>query len=58
MKAEITLPQVDGNLLAEIAKRFGWTIRMEKKSGLDEALDDVKQGRVYHAESVSDLFGK
>ena len=27
-----------------------------KKSGIEKALDDVKAGRVYHAESVDDLF--
>ena len=27
-----------------------------KTKGLQEALDDVKHGRVYHAESVDDMF--
>ena len=27
-----------------------------KKSGLDAALDDVKEGRVYKAKSTDDLF--
>lgn len=27
-----------------------------KKSGLDAALDDVKEGRMYKAESTDDLF--
>ncbi len=27
-----------------------------KPAGLDEAIEDVKAGRVYHAESVDDLF--
>ncbi|MGM9809914.1 MAG: hypothetical protein ACI30J_03485 [Paludibacteraceae bacterium] len=27
-----------------------------RKSGLDEALEDVRQGRVYHAESVDDMI--
>jgi len=27
-----------------------------KKCGLDEALEDVKAGRVYHAKDVDDLF--
>ncbi|MDE6337952.1 MAG: hypothetical protein K2L34_15415 [Muribaculaceae bacterium] len=29
-----------------------------RKTGLDEALEDVKAGRVYHAESVDDLFNQ
>lgn len=28
----------------------------KKKSGLDEALDDVEKGRINHYESVEDLF--
>ena len=27
-----------------------------KKCGLDKALDDVKAGRVHHADSVDDMF--
>ena len=30
----------------------------KRKTGLDEALEDVKTGRVYHAESVEDLFNQ
>ena len=30
----------------------------KRKTGLDEALEDVKAGRVYHAESVEDLFNQ
>lgn len=28
------------------------------KTGLDEALEDIKTGRVYHAESVEDMFNQ
>ncbi len=28
----------------------------EKKCGLEEALDDVKAGRVHYADSVDDMF--
>lgn len=28
----------------------------KRKTGLDEALEDVKAGRVYHCESVEDFF--
>lgn len=31
---------------------------ISKKCGLDEALDDVKAGRVYQAKDVDDLFRK
>lgn len=29
-----------------------------RKTGLDKALEDVKEGRVYHAKSVDDLFNQ
>ena len=28
----------------------------KQKSGLDEALDDIKAGRIYHAQSTEDLM--
>ena len=31
-------------------------VRKEKKCGLNEALEDVKAGRVYHAESTEDMM--
>ena len=52
----ITIPQVDFNLLKDLAKKFGWVIQTENKSGIEEALDDVKLGRVYHAENAHDLI--
>ncbi len=30
----------------------------KRKTGLDEALEDVACGRVYHAENVEDLFNQ
>ena len=52
----ITIPQVDFNLLNDLAKKFGWVIQTENKSGIEEALDDVKSDRVYHAENAHDLI--
>ena len=52
----ITIPQVDFNLLKDLAKKFGWVIQTENKSGIEEALDDVKSGRDYHAENAHDLI--
>lgn len=36
----ITVPQVDFKLLKELAKKFGWVIQAEKKSGIEEAMED------------------
>ena len=32
--------------------------KKKKKCGLEEALEDVKEGRVYHAASVDDMFNQ
>lgn len=58
MTAAVTIPQVDFKFLKELANRFGWIIQTEKKTGLEEALDDVREGRVYHAENAHDLIEK
>ena len=49
--------------LKKVVKAFnGVTIAPKKekkaKCGLDEALEDVREGRVYAAESTDDLFHK
>lgn len=44
--------------IRSLVKSMGGSIkvRKEKKCGLDEALEDVKAGRVYHAESTEDMM--
>jgi len=50
----------DASLIRKLLKKFdSVTISRsarQRKTGLDEALEDVAAGRVYHAESVEDLF--
>ena len=40
------------------SKKFGWTINntSQQMSGLEEALNDVKTGNVFHANSAKDLI--
>jgi len=48
-----------GKSLLEYLSALGVIIEQlkpHKKNGLDEALEDVKHGRVYHADSVDDMF--
>jgi len=35
---------------------MGWEMHRERKSGLEKAIDDVRAGRVYEADSVEDLM--
>lgn len=52
----------EASLIKQLLKKFdSVTISKparKRKTGLDEALEDVAAGRVYHATSVDDLFNQ
>lgn len=52
----------DVSLIKKLLAKFeGVTLKKtvtKRKTGLDEALEDVAAGRVFHAESVDDLFNQ
>lgn len=56
----LNVPTSKARLFRSLVKELGGTMvrkRAEKKScGLDEALEDVKEGRVFKASSAEDLF--
>lgn len=60
----LSIPKADVNFFKTMAKKMGWTIKRNKTKELDitktaafrEAKDDVMQGRVYHADTVDDMF--
>lgn len=57
----ITDPQEASLIKKLLAKFDSVTISKparKRKTGLDEALEDVAAGRVYHAENVDDLFNQ
>lgn len=58
LTTSITIPKMDLSLLKDLAKKFGWTINntTSKTSGLEEALNDVKNGNIHHANSAKDLI--
>jgi hypothetical protein len=37
---------------------MGWTFKRKRKSGLQQALEDVEAGHVYEAESIEDLMSQ
>ena len=56
---KMMLPEAsDLHLLTELAARMGWVIEREKRTGLDEAIDDIKAGRVHKAKDVDDLMAQ
>lgn len=56
----LNVPRGKANLLRSIVKELGGTMikprATAKRCGLDEALDDIKAGRIHHADSVEDMF--
>ena len=52
----ITLPNADISLLRALAKKMGWTMKRQRKSGSEKGLEDIKNGNVYHAENSDDLI--
>lgn len=52
----LELPSMEVAFLRTLAKKMGWTIKRERKSGIQQALDDVEAGRLYEAKNVDDLM--
>ena len=41
-----------------MVKKFGWKIGRKKKSGMEEAMDDIKHGRVSEVGDIDEYFRK
>lgn len=53
---EVTIPEKYTDTLKKFIKALEGKVKAQKKTGLDEALEDVKAGRVYHAKNTKDLM--
>lgn len=54
----VNIPASDMDFFKELVKKMGWSIDTECMSGIDRALKDVEEGRVYKAKDVDDLFNQ
>lgn len=52
----LSLPHGDLSLLRSLSKKMGWTMRRQRKSGIEKGLDDIRNGNVYHAKNSEDLI--
>ena len=52
----ISLPYADLTFLRSLSKKMGWTIKRNRKSGIEKGLEDIRKGRVYHAKDSKDLI--
>ena len=52
----LSVPQADLSLLRNLSRKMGWTMRRQRKSGIEKGLDDIRRGNVYHAKDSEDLI--
>ena len=52
----LSVPQADLSLLRNLSRKMGWTMRRQRKSGIEKGLDDIRRGKVYHAKNSEDLI--
>ena len=63
--AELTVSVEDVSMLDQIRQAISMlrgvtsvSLKRQSKTGMDRAIDDIKQGRVYEATSVEDLINQ
>jgi hypothetical protein len=54
----LSVPYGDLSLLRRLSKKMGWTMRRQRKSGIEKGLDDIRNGNVYHAKNSEDLVNQ
>ena len=54
----LEIPTLEVAFLRMLSKKMGWTMKRQRKSGIQQALEDVEAGRVYEAKSVEDLMAQ
>lgn len=52
----LTLPGGDISLLRSLSKKMGWIVKIQKKSGIEKGLEDIRKGNVYKAKNSDDLI--
>lgn len=55
-KVSLSLPNGDLSLLRNLSKKMGWTMRRQRKSGIEKGLEDIRKGNVYYAKNSEDLI--
>ena len=54
----LDVPRSEVRFARSLSRRMGWNVIKPRKSGIQQALDDVKAGRIYEAKSVEDLMSQ
>ncbi len=54
----VSIPESEVKFFKQIAKKCGWNVGKRKKTGMEEALEDIKAGRVYPIDDIDEYFRK
>ncbi len=54
----LEVPRNEVRFARSLSQKMGWIIRKPRKSGIQQALEDVEAGRVYEAKNVEDLMAQ
>ena len=52
------IPEFDMDFLRQLVDRMGWKLTTPFKSGIEQGLDDLKKGNVYHAKNAKDMLNQ
>ncbi len=53
---QLTLPNADLSFLRTLSKKMGWSLKLQRKSGIDKGLEDIRKGNVFQAKNSEDLI--
>jgi hypothetical protein len=53
---QLTLPNADLSFLRTISRKMGWSLKRQRKSGIEKGLEDIRKGNVFHAKNSEDLI--
>jgi predicted transcriptional regulator len=53
---QLTLPNADLSFLRAISRKMGWSLKRQRKSGIEKGLEDIRKGNVFHAKNSEDLI--
>ncbi len=54
----LIIPEFDMDFLRQLVDRMGWKLTTPFKSGIEQGLDDLKKGNVYHAKNAKDILNQ
>jgi len=53
---QLTLPNADLSFLRTISRKMGWSLKRQRKSGIEKGLEDIRKGNVFHAKNSEDMI--